>query len=428
MFQLIVYGVGNIVGAGIYVLVGDAAGLAGGLVWLAFLVGAVAALFTGLSYAELSSMYPKAASEYVYVGRAYGNRLLSFLTEWTMLLTEVVAAAAVAFGFAGYLASITNAPVLPVAAALLVFLTIFTITGIKQSLRLNTILSFVAIAGLVAVVIVGSTKFGSTSYVYSPNGFSGVLGAAALVFFAYIGFDNITNLAEETKRPEVTVPRGLLLALAISSALYVLVGIASVSLAPWQDLSSSQAPLALAVSTVLGPAAFRVMAVAAMLTTMNTVLVLLIVSSRIVYGMAREGALPSALGKVSEKRRSPYVASALTLVLALGFLSIGSVEGIAKVTSFGSLLTFALINSVMLHLRRAVPHAKRRFRAPFSIGWISVTAALGLMSCLFLLAQLDVLSISVGLLLPGSGLAFYIILNRGRARATDLTLHQEHER
>src|SRR5712692_11014765 len=151
LFQVVTYGVGNIIGAGIYVLVGEASGLAGGLIWLAFLVGAFVALFTGLSYAELSSMYPKAASEYVYLGRAYGNRLLSFLTQWTMLITELVAAAAVSIGFAGYLSSALDVPVEPVASTLLVVLTLIAITGVKGSLRLNTILSLVAITGLLVV-------------------------------------------------------------------------------------------------------------------------------------------------------------------------------------------------------------------------------------------------------------------------------------
>src|SRR5690348_14766763 len=175
LFQVVTYGVGNIVGAGIYVLVGDAAGLAGGLLWLAFLAGAVIALFSGLSYAELSSMYPKAASEYIYVGRAYGNRLLSFMTEWIMLITELVAAAAVSLGFAGYFSTIFHVSELPVAFALLAILTLVAMGGVSGSFRLNTVLSLVAIGGLLIVIGAGLDKFGTVSYTYSPTGLSGVL-------------------------------------------------------------------------------------------------------------------------------------------------------------------------------------------------------------------------------------------------------------
>ena len=210
LFQVITYGIGNIVGAGIYVLVGDASGLAGNLVWFAFLVGAAVALFTGLSYAELASMYPKAASEYIYLGRAYGNRLLSFMTQWVMLITEIVAASAVSLGFAGYFTSIVRVPLLPVAFALLVILSVIAIGGVKQSLRLNTVLSMVAVGGLIVVIAAGVGKFGSVSYTFSPTGYSGIFGAVILVFFAYIGFDNMANISEDTKKPEKTIPRGLL--------------------------------------------------------------------------------------------------------------------------------------------------------------------------------------------------------------------------
>ncbi len=427
LFQVVTYGVGNIIGAGIYVLVGEASGLAGGLIWLAFLVGAVVALFTGLSYAELSSIYPKAASEYVYLGRAYGNHLLSFLTQWTMLVTEIVAAAAVAIGFAGYFSAEFDTPELSVAAMLLVVLTIIAIGGVKGSLRLNNVLSLVAIAGLLVVIAAAFGKLGSVSYTSTPNGISGVLSATTLVFFAYIGFDNMSNLSEETKQPEKTIPRGLLIAVGITTILYILVGIAAVSLAPLQQLSLSEAPLAYAVSTVLGPFAYDLLTIVALFTTFNTVLVLLIVSSRIVYGMAREGALPKTLGRINKHTKTPIIASVLTLIVALAFLPLGRIGVIAKVTSFGSLLTFALVNLALLHLRRVAPHVQRPFKAPFSVGWLSVTALLGLISGVALLSQFDLLSIVLGLMLPISGILLQVLVGRKSILRVDSALHQPHQ-
>ena len=427
LFQVVAYGVGNIIGAGIYVLVGEAAGLAGGLIWLAFLVGAVIALFTGLSYAELSSMFPRAASEYVFLGKAYGNRLLAFLTEWTMLATETVAAAAVAIGFAGYLTSEVNVPEVPTAAILLIVLTLIAMGGVRGSLRLNTVLSLVAIAGLAIVVFAGIGKFGVVSYTSSPTGLMGVIGAAALVFFAYIGFDNMSNISEETKEPEKTIPRGLLIAVGITTILYVLVGIATVSLASLEGLASSDAPLAYAVSAPLGPFAYDLLAVIALLTTFNTVLVLLIVSSRIVYGMAREGALPKFLGKLNKRTRTPVVASVLILAITLVFLPLGKVGMIAKVTSFGSLVTFALVNIALLHLRRVAPHLRRPFKAPGSIRWLSLTAILGVISCIALLTQFDALSVTLGLALPFSGLTLHLLMRGRISFHTDPAIHQPHE-
>jgi APA family basic amino acid/polyamine antiporter len=428
LFQVVMYGVGNIIGAGIYVLIGGAAGLAGNTVWLAFVVGALVALFTGLSYAELASMYPKAASEYVYVGRAYGNRLLSFLTQWTMLVTEIVAAATVSLGFAGYLSAIFNVPIVPAAAGLLVVLTVAATGGVKESLRLNTTLSLVAVVGLLIVIIAAGGRFGSVPYMWSPNGTAGVLGAVILVFFAYIGFDNIANIAEDTKRPETTIPRALLISVAISTVLYVLVGLAAVSLVPWNRLASSDAPLALAVSTVFGQSAFVVLTIIALSTTLNTVLVLLIVGSRIIYGMAREGALPKVLGKVSRKTRTPYVASGVVLLVALAFIPLGGIGMIARITSFGSLTTFALVNLALLHLRRVAPSIARPFRTPLNVGWVSVTGLLGLTSCLALLSQFDLFSVGLGLLLPISGAGLYLAFSKKARMKVDAALHQQHER
>ncbi len=429
LFQVVAYGVGNIIGAGIYVLVGDASGLAGGAVWLAFLLGAVVALFTGLSYAELAATYPKAASEYVFLGRAYGNRALSFLTQWMMLVTEIIAASAVALGFAGYLSTVVRVPLIPTAAALLVMLTVVASTGIKQSLKLNTVLSIVAIGGLIVVVAAGIGKIGSVSYVSSPTGIPGVLAATVLVFFAYIGFDNISNLSEETKDPQKTIPRALLVSLALSTVLYVIVGIASVSLVPWSQLAGSEAPLALAVSSVLGQSGSDILTVAALLTTLNTVLVLLLVSSRIIYGLGREGGLPKPLGRVNQKTHAPLIASLVTLAIALAVLPLGQIGAIAKVTSFGSLLTFALVNLALLHLRRVAPHLSRPFKVPFSIGWVSVTGLLGLVSCLALLTQFDLLTAALGMCLPASGMLLdFVMKGKREITALDATLHQPHER
>ncbi len=427
MFQVVTYGVGNIVGAGIYVLVGEAAGLAGGLVWLAFLVGALVALFTGLSYAELASMYPKAASEYIYLGRAYGNRLLSFITQWTMLITETVAAAAFSLGFAGYLSSITTLPVLPVAGSILVILTLIAAGGAKESLRLNTILSLLAITGLLVVLTAGLNKIGSVSYTASLNGIPGVLGATVLVFFAYIGFDNMSNLSEDTKQPEKTIPQRLLIAVGITTILYIVVGLAAISLIPWQDLATSDAPLAQAASVSFGSSGSDLLTMIALLTTLNTALVLLIVGSRIIYGMAREGALPRFLGRVNGRTGTPLIASIVTLVVALAFLPLGRIGAVARVTSFGSLLTFAMINLALLHLRRVAPHLKRPFRAPLRIGWVSITGLLGLLSCLLLLTQFDMVSIILGLLLPISGILIHIVASRRRPFQVDESLHEAHE-
>ena len=432
LFQLVAYGVGNIVGAGIYVLVGEASGLAGGMVWLSFLAGAFIALFTGLSYAELGAMYPRSASEYVFLGRAYGSRLLSFMTAWTMLMTEVVASAAVSLGFAAYMHSLTGLSVIPVALAVLAAIGLLVLVGIRDSIRVNTVLSLVAVSGLIAVVAMWASGAGDrpadVSFTHAPDGLGGVILAMTLVFFAYIGFDNITNVAEEVKDPQRVIPRGLLWAVAISTVLYVLVGLAVVGLAGVSALSESDAPLAYAASVVLGDRAFDALAVIAMLTTFNTALVLCIASSRIIYGMAGEGVLPKVTGSIAKGSGAPWVAVICVFAASAAFLAIGSIGEVASITSFGSLITFVLVNLAMLHLRRVAPQHERPFRSPLSIGWLSITGLLGVISCLALMTQFNWFTVTLGLVLPASGAAIYCLYGRRRLRLEAEPLHEPHER
>ena len=315
---------------------------------------------------------------------------------------------------------------MPVAAAMLITLTMIAISGIKNSLEINTVLSVIALAGLLIVIGVGFGKIGSVDYMYSPNGIQGIVGATILVFFAFVGFDNITNLSEETKDPHRLIPRGLLISLLIATVLYVLVGIAVVSLVPWQQLAASDAPLALAASSVLGKPAFVLLAAFALLTTFNTALVLLIVGSRIVYGMSKAEVLPRLFGRLN-KKHEPYAASILVLVIALAFLSLGKIDIVAKITSFGSLLVFAIINVALLHLRKTAPNLKRPFKTPLSIGWVSITAVLGVVSCFVLLTQFDIVSMLLGLALPFSGIVVYSFTDRKDMFIVDKKLHELHE-
>jgi len=424
LLQVVTYGVGNIIGAGVYVLVGVAAGITGNSIGLSFLAGAFVALFTGLSYAELSAMYPRAASEYLYLGRAYGNRAIAFMTEWMMIVAETVAIATVVLGFSQYFQTFFAVPTGLIAVALLFILTLISIIGIKVSLKLNTVLSVVAIIGLIIVIAAGAGKIGSVNYFSPSNGVSGIFAASALIFFAYLGFDNIANLAEETKDPKKTLPRGLLIAMAISTLLYVLVGVSAVGLVPWQELSASEAPLALVASKAFGPTAYYVLAIIALLTTFNTALVLLIAGSRAIYGMAREGALPRSLEHISRHTHTPVHASVFLLIITLLFLSIGNIGTIAEIASAGSLVVFALVNLSVLHLRRTAPHLHRPFRAPLNIKWFSVTSLLGVISCLALLTSFKTESLLLALSLPISGIILHLILKKGRILEVDGGLHE----
>ena len=266
LLEVTLSGVGIILGAGVYVLIGQAAGLAGNAIWLAFGLSAIMALLTGLSYAELSSMFPKAGAEYDYVTNAFNARL-AFVIGWLVFLSGVLAAATVALGFAGYFSALTSTPMLISAIVLLIVLTTLLLYGVKETARVAVISTLIEVSGLVIIIAIGLPHLGSVDYGEMPLGYSGLFAASALIFFAYQGFESMVKFSEETKKPETTVPKALILALAISVILYVLVSLSVVSVLGWQQLAVSNAPFADVVSAILGPDAAIIIAIIALFAT-----------------------------------------------------------------------------------------------------------------------------------------------------------------
>ena len=416
LLELTVYGVGVILGAGIYVIIGKAAGLAGDAVWLSFLLGSFVASLTGLSYSELSSIFPKSAAEYVYVRKAFGKELLAFLTGWLIIITEFVSAAAVSLGFSSYLTDMLSSSVeLPcyanilIAIFLILFLSFVNFWGIKESSRLNILFTLIETIGLLIVIFLGFKPEVSVS---SPKGLEGIIGAAALMFFAYLGFEEVVNLAEETKKPRKNIPRALVLSIIITTLLYVLVSISAVNLASWKELAESDAPLALAVSKKLGKSSYFLLSFIALFSTSNTVLTLLIVSSRMMYGMASSGSLPRFLSSVHKKRRTPWISILISMFVSISFVVSGSIEVVAGLTSFSAFLTFALVNACVIVLRYKKPNVRRGFRVPVNIGRFPLLSFVGFLTCIFMSLSFDLPILVFGVFLLFSGIVFYYFLKR----------------
>ena len=411
LFGAVAYGVGIILGAGIYVLIGPAAGLAGNSVWVSFIIGALISSLTGLSYAELSTMYPKAAAEYIYVKRAFKSELLAFLTGWLIIFTGIVSMSTVALGFAGYFSAIFTSPIILIALILIIILSLLNFIGIEQSSKVNIIFTAIEIGGLLIVIILGMTKIGAVNYFETPN-LPGVFAAAALMFFAYLGFEDIVNIAEETKNPQKNLPRALILSIAVTAIFYVLVGLAVVNLANYETLATSQAPLSYAVSTILGPNGFSIMSYIALFATANTVLITSIVGSRMIYGMAKDKALPTFLSKIHKKTKTPYTAILAIMVFSIFFIFIGDIELVANITSLGVFITFALVNLSLIYLRYKKPNLTRPFKVPLNIKKFPVIPFLGLISCLLMLTQFDLYVITFGIALLGIGAIVYAIYKK----------------
>lgn len=414
LFETTLMGVGIILGAGIYVLIGAAAGIAGNSVWMSFAIASVVAIFTGLSYAEFSSRFSDDSGEYDYVKRTVSERW-GFIVGWMMVFTLLISAAAVALGFAGYFArlfSTLDASVVAIAIGTILAFSFVSYWGIKHAAWLNIFFTFLETFGLLFIIYLGIDKLGSVNYMEMANGFDGVLSAAALVFFAFIGFETIVKLAEETRNPKKTVPRAILLSILISTVIYILVAIAAVSILSWETLATSTAPLADVAAVALGAYAFLALSIIALFSTGNTVLIILIGASRQIYGICKNYKSLGSLSKVSHRRKTPHVAVFFTALVAIAFSLIGSIGTVAEITNFAVFATFILINGALIYMRMKERRPyKKGFRVPFAIKKVPVPAVLGLVSSLFLLLQLPQIVILGGLgLLAGGAVVHKIVV------------------
>ena len=404
-------GVGIIIGAGIYVLLGAATAEAGAGVWISFLVAGALSGLTALSYAELASMYPNAGAEYDYTRRV-APTWVAFLIGWVMIVGLIIAAAAVSLGFANYVRYFIDIPALVGAWILLGAVTAVALAGIEQSARVTVALSAVQVAGLLAIVVIGVPHVGDVSLIEDVSA-TGVVTASALVFFAFVGFDEVITLAEETTNPARTVPRALLTALAVSTALYVGVAIAGVSVLGPAALGASEQPLADVMGEAIGPRSATVVAVVALMATTNTTLLAITASSRLQYGMADTGALPPAFGRLN-RRRTPWVAVLVAAVVAAGFVGFGDLSLVAGVTDFSVYVVFVAVNVAVILLRFWQPKRRRPFAIRGTIASVPITPLLALVTIAILIPSLEPAAIALGSAVMAVGVAFYAVTSRFR--------------
>ncbi|WP_067046991.1 APC family permease [Methanofollis ethanolicus] len=399
-------GVGIILGAGIYALMGEAAGLAGNAVWVAFGISAVMAACTGLAYAELSSMFPRASAEYAYVGRAFGQTA-AFLVGWLILASGVLSAATVALGFGGYVFGLSGIPAVPAALFLIAGLAAIGVYGIRETALFAIVMTLVEAGGIVFVIVIGIPYLGSVDYFAMPKGLPGVFQASALVFFAYMGFEEMVKLAEETREPEKTIPRALVLALAAAVVLYMLVTVSAVSVLGWEGLAATPAPFAAIADAALGGSASFLISLVALCATANTSLLLIVATSRLAWGMAGDGALPTLLAQVHPTFGTPWAAVAVAAALAAAFTLTGEIAYVANATNFALFLTFALINATVVVLRVRDPDVLRPFRVPLAVRGVPIVPLLGILFSFFLLLQIEIeiVLLGLGILLVGWGVS-----------------------
>jgi APA family basic amino acid/polyamine antiporter len=382
-------GIGAIIGAGIFVLSGVASGLAGPAVILSFLIAGLVALLTALSSAELSSFITEAGGSYIYTHKAFG-KFWGFVVGWMQSFDYIVGASAISVGFAGYFVyfagiqpTAQNVTII-VAVAMPLVLTLINLRGIKEASGTNNMLVLIKVTALSLFIIVGlfflfSHGNYSNYHPFFPKGVSGMFSGAALIFFAFIGFNTITMIAEEVKDPEKNVPRSLILAFLICTILYIGVSVVEVGLVDWKIIGTSDAPLELALRAATSNIfLLKFVSISALFATASATMASILGGSRAIFSMARQRVIPGLLARISKNGVPTF--AVLISGAAIVFIIIvtkGDLQLIASIFNFGTLMTFFFINMSLLQLRKKMPDAQRPFRVPL----YPVTPILGVISC-----------------------------------------------
>src|SRR5687768_15989510 len=384
--MLLLFVLGDILGSGIYVLVGKVGGHVGGMLWLPFLLAFILAVLTASAYSELAGKYPQAAGAALYVNKAFGIPFVTFIVAFGVMMSGVTSAGVAAQAFGGrYLAEFVTMPVIAGALIFLALVTLVNFVGISESVKVNVALTVLEASGLLVIVAIGIyallTGEGDPGRALEFNpregAFLGLLQGTALAFYALLGFEDSVNLAEEAKDPARDFPYALFGGVLVAVLIYMAVAFTATMLVDTETLTNSSGPL-LEVVKVAG-LAFppKLFALIALFAVANTALMNMIMASRLVYGMARQRVVPPVFANVHSARGTPWVAILFTTAIAAVLVATGDISGLAETTVLLLLCVFALVNISVLLLRRdRVDH--KHFRAPT---WMPV---LGAVVCLIL--------------------------------------------
>jgi basic amino acid/polyamine antiporter, APA family len=441
LLQLTMLSVGATLGTGIFVVLGEATPLAGPAVVLAFVLAAVTALFSALSYAELAGTIPVSGSSYSYAYATLGE-LVAWVCGWCLLLEYAVSISAVSVSWGQYLneffhtafhftlpSAIANPPgsggvVNIPAIAVVALAALFLLRGASESATINTIMVLVKIGVLVFFCVVAFTAFKASNLKpFAPMGFAGVSAAGAKVFFSYIGFDTASTAGEEAKNPKRDLPLAIIFSLVIVTVIYVAVGIAAVGALPWRDFRGAEAALAKVLTDATGqtwPAV--ILSLGAVVAIASVVLATMYGQTRILFAMARDGLIPKIFERVNQRTQVPVANTLLvaTFIAVLGaFVPLGK---LVDATSIGTLFAFAIVNAGVIVLRRTKPNMPRSFRTPF----YPATPILGVIFCFYLMAKLDLATWIIFGLWTLAGLVAYFAYGYRHSRlATDVIRHEE---
>lgn len=389
---LLLYGLGNILGAGIYVLIGKVAGVAGYQAPLAFFLASLGVAFTVFSYAELAARYPVSAGVAIYLYQAFAQRWLSRLVGLLVMISGITSTAAISRGFVGYMQVLWPQPELPLLLGLILCLGGIAAWGIGESVRVVAVFTLLEAAGLLLIaffgglfVLDGNGPADLASELLTPNkgfSYSGVWLGAFLALYAFLGFEDMVNIAEEVKQPQRNLPLAALLALLLATLLYAAISWVAAAVVSPAELAQSDAPLALIYQRSTGQAPTLIVLIS-LFAVVNGALIQLIMSSRMLFGMSRQGWLPVWFARVHPRTATPLRATAIVVVLMMLFALALPLQELAELTSFLILVIFVLVNLSLIVIKRRQPFAEGVQCYP---GWVPVCGLL--VSVSFIAARL----------------------------------------
>lgn len=388
---LVFYGIGTILGAGIYVLVGKVAGEAGMFTPVAFLFASALAGFSAFSYAELAARFPRSAGEAIYIEEAFARKNFSLLVGLMIVSVGVVSVATLAHGFAGYLNVYFELPESWVIVFIISCIGLVCAWGIAQSVIIASVLTIIEVFGLLLILYVGREAFVLIPLKipemlpgFAISTWTGIFMGGFIAFYAYLGFEDIVNVAEEAVRPRINIPRAIIISLIVTTIFYILVSVISIlSLTP-EMLSSSDAPLAMMYEYKTGKSPI-VITVISLVSIINGALVQVIMASRVIYGMSKNKWLPEKLGSVSPVTHTPLIATLIVTGLILVFALLLPILSLAKITSFITLIIFMLINFALVKIKLSQKD-HLGFSVPAWVPWFG-----GITTALFLLQLISIM-------------------------------------
>ena len=380
--MLVLYGLGTTIGAGIYALTGAVAGSAGMLAFASFGLAALLAGFTAASYAELSSRYPFAAAQAVYMREGFGTRRIASLLALGIALAGAVSAATVTNGFYGYLGELVTVPRTLAIVGIVALLGAVAALGVRESVGVAAAITAIEVGGLLLVIAYASpvlaelpARIGEFAPRASPGGLGGVFAGSFLAFYAFLGFEDMVNVGEEVRDARRALPLAIALTLAITLLLYVLLAVTAVLAVAPERLAASDAPLAFLFAERGGRAEW--IGAIGVLAMLNGALIQILMASRILYGLARDGDLPQWLSSLHPRTRTPVLATALVTAAVAALALLFPLATLAEATSLITLISFACLNAALTRIQRRRPADSRIVRVPSLLPWAGLLVSAG---------------------------------------------------